>query len=185
MKAIPFRNINSRHIFIAVLRADKINGYQREVFLPEQIGNSYKTVWESGNIIYGFSDDENIIDVVDIDGDGINEIAIVEESWGTAMGSKILTVYSISKGETSTITEDYCFVSAGKPSTPEITIQTSHDQEFKDKIEKYAVKRGFLEEITLYDLNEPEYAEQRWHLENGYIEDEDIEFHFYEGKPNS
>jgi hypothetical protein len=56
------------------------------------------------------------------------------------------------------------------------------DQLFKDRLEKFAVEKGFLTNEHVYDLEDPSFAKQRWHITNGNLQNGKLKPHFYSGK---
>jgi hypothetical protein len=166
VKAIAYKNIDSKHIFITGIRSESKSGYEKKVFLLEQIGKTYRKIWESDDLGY-LADTDDVIEIADIENNGINELIIKTESWGTGFGTRELKVFSSASNKVSTITENYTYCIASAPLAPEIEIETDEEKGFKEKLEKFALEKGFLDANFVVDLDDPNFAEQKWHIENG------------------
>ncbi len=178
--AIPFRNINSKTPFLAVIRKEHDEEFNGRAYILEQVGGAYSQLWVSDEI-YGVSD-QDVIEVVDLDNDGIKEIAFESSSFGSGAGTKRLYVYSIKQKQLFEVTEFYNYSIAGTPMvSPEINAGTN--EKFRQAIINYATGRGFLQGNEPVDYEDPKFSIDRWHKENGDKRAGKVSIHLYKGRP--
>jgi hypothetical protein len=166
--AIPYRNMGTKRIYIAVLRRTTTAGGDWTVRILEKVGRTYRQIWQS-DPIYGFCHDDFSLEVVDVDRDGIHEVAFQQSTWGTGQGSNTLYVYSTLHKKLYTIRETF-ITEAGAMVAPIIEIEGEPDEVFRIKLEDFAVKQGFLLEGDPVDLDHPDNAAARWHVDNEAID---------------
>ncbi|MGD0510407.1 MAG: hypothetical protein ABSA33_01065, partial [Candidatus Micrarchaeaceae archaeon] len=177
--AKAFINIDSKHNFIALIRASSKRDFDHKVYVLEQFGNSYRTIWSSTEL---FGRPEHL-DVVDLDLDGIHEISFGNESFGTGAGTRTLYIYYLSTQTQYEITEHYNWQDASGPISPHISFTPEIASELTINIEKYAIEKGFLHN-KIIDLSNPEFAPQKWHHDNGRRRSGCISLTFYKGPPS-
>lgn len=176
-KAISFRNLDEKKVFILVHIYEKSEPFFRLVLL-KQFGNSYSIDWKKEQVLLITE-----LDVVDLQKKGIHDIIFIEESSGTGAGSKILNIVNSEDKSHIKVTEWYNWMEPKKPASPEIEIEPDDlDKKLLAKIEDYAVKQGMLASNKV-DFSKPEHAIQNWHRKNGESTSGQVELDFYPGKP--
>ncbi len=179
--AIPFRNISTKHILMAVLRRSSKKDFDWRVFLLEQLGSTFQVVWKS-EMLSSFTKSQ--IEVQDIDGDGNWEIIYDDQSFGTGGGSRSLHVYFPVSKKLHSLTESLNWQNLSGAVSPEVTIEPEGDSKLASQIESVGSKRGFLRPSAEIDFDKPEFAAQRWHKENGKFPQGKIKIHYYKGLPH-
>ena len=159
--AVAYRNIDSQHVFISAVRRSSEDQSDNRIYVLEQFGNTYRSIWNSEPFF-----DLPQFQITDIDGDGIYEVVFTETSFGTGGGSRFMFIYSTTKKQQFQIREFYNWQDAAGPASPQIEVEPDTDKEFIGNIERFAVKQGFLQS-KIVDFDKPEFAAQRWHAENG------------------
>ncbi len=180
-RAIPFRNISTKHVLIAALRRSSERDFDWRMFLLEQLGSTFQVVWKS-EMLSSFTKSE--IEVQDIDGDGNCEVIYEDQSFGTGGGSRSLYVYFPETKKLHSLTESLNWQDLSGPISPEVTIEPEGDAKLVSQIEAVASKRGFLKPSAEIDFNKPEFAAQRWHKENGKFPQGKIKIYYYNGPPH-
>lgn len=175
VQAIAYRNINSKHIFIAAIRRTSEDDYDSRIYILEQLGNTYMSIWNSEPILATAP-----LKAEDIDGDGINEVILIEKFYGTGGGAEVMSVYSSRQRQLFQIKQHYDWQDAAGPVAPQIEVEPESEGGFLEALERYALKEGFLQS-HLADLNSPDFAVQRWHASNGRKKSGVINLHFYNG----
>jgi|GEM_PF-2643222 len=177
LSAKAYKNLGSKHIFIAGVRENSGENSDRRVFLLEQIGNTYMAIWFS-DPLYSM---QPKIEIADINRDGIHEIIYADESFGTGAGLRNLTVYLPKDNQVVQLSESYDWQNTTEPVAPRIEIKPDIDRKLSETIERYATKIGFLQEKTI-STSSLKYREQSWHLNNNSNKSE-FEISLFAGKP--
>jgi hypothetical protein len=178
-RAIAYRNIDSDHIFIAVARRESQSEYASQVYILEQFGNTYRSIWSSEDL---WSNAGLYVD--DINRDGNKEVVFTQESFGTGGGAREMLVYSIARNQLCRISEIYNWQDAAGPVSPRIEIDDCPDKRFLRAVEKYAVGLRFLQGKPI-DLGKPDFAMQAWHADNGRRRSGRVLLRFYPGRPTN
>jgi len=177
-QCVPFRNIDSARVFIAVVRA---NEPFEEIYLLEKFGLTFRRIWSIEKLI-GLKN----FAIADIDGDGNKEVVFEEASYGTGGGMKTLFVYYHSRRKLVRVSERLHWANAAGPVSPEVKVEPepagADDERYVVAVEKYAVTCGFLTQTSV-DFDNPEFAAARWHFENGEPMEGKVKLHFYSGRP--
>jgi len=179
MLAIPYRNLNSKHVFIAVAHRESKESFDKKISILEQFGKAFRTIWESERPLLHISQ----FQVADIDEDGTNEVIFTTEEYGTGAYSKRMFVYSTVKKQLFELCEDYDNQNLAGPVSPQIDVNPKSDEDFIEAIEHYAVEQGFLQTTQTVDFDSPDFAVQRWHVSNGTKMKGAVKLHFYSDKP--
>jgi hypothetical protein len=179
--AISYRNINSKHTFIAAVHRESDEAFEFEVSVLERIGRAYIKIWNSQS--FGGLDPASF-NVIDINRDGVKEIVFEQSGFGSGAGTKSFYVYSTDKRTLYEITEYYNYSDATSPRACLIELNVGDDEKFASAITDYATTRGFLGEAEPVDFDKPEYAIERWHKENGAKRTGVVKVHFFEGEPS-
>ncbi|MHB8483394.1 MAG: hypothetical protein ACYDBV_11780 [Nitrospiria bacterium] len=177
--AKSFKNINSDHIYIQVEHKSSMKDFDYRVYVLEAIGQTFRILWQS-DVLYSAPKAE----IVDLDEDGVHEIAYFERSFGTGGGLEALSIYSIASGNVSKISKNYNWQDRTSPIQPIIEIESKESAEFRSAMERFADRKDFLS-AKLINLNLPEYAVKKWHQLNGDKKDGKIELHYYNGPPDN
>jgi hypothetical protein len=180
LRSISYRNVDSPHIFLAVLRRTSEIDFDPTVYVLEQIGQTYKVVWKSDRL---FSTSPSAFEVRDVDGDGNREIVFEDQSYGTGGGSRSLMIYSTSNSRLFSLTESLNWQNRAGPVSPEIDIKSADSPEMIRVLEAVAKSHGFLRLGTVVDFDSPEFSVQRWHKENGTRTSGMVRIHHYQGYP--
>lgn len=178
---IPFRNLGSASQFLAVVRKENDRAFAPRLHVLEQVGLAYHQLWASDDI-YGVFDLDNIR-VIDLDKDGVKEVAFESSSFGSGAGEKSLYIYSIKQKRLFEVTEYYNYSNAAAPDVFPIKIDAGENEEFRQAIIKYASIRGFLQGNDPVDYDDPQFAILRWHKENGERRAGRVYAHLYDGQP--
>ncbi len=179
MHAIPYRNLNSKHVFIAVAHRDSKDSLDKKISILEQFGKAFRTIWESEEPLLHISQ----FQVADIDEDGTNEVVFTTEYYGTGAYSKHMFVYSTAKKQLFELIESYDTQDLSGPVSPQIDVNPKTDEDFIEAIEHYAVEQGFLQTTQTIDLDSPDFAVQRWYISNGAKMKGAVKLHFYSDRP--
>lgn len=179
-QAISYRNHKSKNLFIAAIRGSSDEAYDFRVYILEQLGKTYKVIWSSEELY--FNSEGISLEARDIDGDGIKEIIYEQESYGSGAGSKSLIVYSMNDNRVYHITENYNWSDSTSPNAL-IEMDLGDEEITKQGIIECAVRRGFLQEGEPVDFDNPKFAINRWHKENGSKLNGIIKTHLYDGLP--
>lgn len=180
-RAISYRNIDSKHLFIAVLRRgteDEEDDHDYRIYIIEQFGNTYRSIWNSEPLLFSPQ-----FQITDIDGDGCKEVVFIENDFGTGAGSRVMFVYSTYRKQLFQIREFYNWQDAAGPISPQLEVEPETDKDFLEALEHCAVKLGFLQSHVV-DFDNPDFAVQRWHAENGRRRDGSVNLYFYNGRPS-
>jgi hypothetical protein len=180
LRAISYRNVDSSHVFIAVLRRSSEMDFDRRVYVLEQIGETYKVIWKSDRL---YSMAPMAFEVQDVDGDGNQEVIFEDQSYGTGGGSRSLGVYSTRYARLFSVTESLNWQNRAGPVSPEIAITPADALEMVRVLEGVAKSHGFLQRSMAVDFDSPEFSVQRWHKENGTRTSGVIKLHYYQGYP--
>jgi hypothetical protein len=177
--AFSFININSNNIYIALSRRSSAADHDVKIHLLEQIGDTYRQIWNSETLWC-----KPQLEVKDINGDGIHELIFIEESFGSGGGTICMSVYSQITNKPYKIREDYWWSDASGPHTPTITFEPEpENKDLRHAMVQYARAHGLLKKPELVDFDDPKFAEQRWHKYNGNKTKGPVILHFYNGKP--
>ncbi len=143
LEAIPYRNKNSQHDFIAVLAKDPDSGccpLGAKIHLLEGIGQAFQavdtgltTTQDKADLDLNESSSNKIEQrwgIIDVDKDGINEIFSIGFGYGSGMGQYI--VYLFDQASKTVNLADISFQHGKPPKATELNIET------KDKQEKYS-----------------------------------------------
>jgi hypothetical protein len=160
-EAYSFRNVNSNKIYLAVLHRGSMEDYILKFVLLKQLGNSFEKSYETD--LFRFPTD---FEVVDIDNDGIHEVAYIIKDGGSGAGTNILNLYSIKENKLYELSEFFEWQNALTADVSEVSITENMSTTLKKHFENYAVKKGFLQKRPI-DLSKPENAVQNWHSMNG------------------
>lgn len=179
--AIPFRNLGSKNQFLAVARREHDGDPNARIHILEQVGGAYMQIWVSDEIWGSF--DQKTVEVVDLDNDGMKEVAFESASFGSGGGSKSLYIYSTKQSRVFEVEELYNYSNASTPDVYPIKIDAGTDEAFKSAMISYATSRGFLQGNELVDYDDPKFAILRWHKENGEKRSGKVSVHLYNGKP--
>src|ERR1700740_968337 len=87
MCAKSYRNMDSPHVFVAVMRRTSERDNDPKVYVLEQMGKAFKVAWKSDPL---HSTHPLTLDVLDVDGDGNREVIFEDQSYGTGGGSRRL-----------------------------------------------------------------------------------------------
>jgi len=180
LRAISYRNIDSRHVFIAALRRSSEIDFDPAVYVLEQIGETYKVIWKSDRL---FRTAATAFEVQDVDADGNQEVVFEDQSYGTGGGSRSLMVYSTSNSRLFSVTESLDWQNRAGPVSPEVEIKPADVPEMTRVLEAVARSHGFLQPGTVVDFDLPEFSVQRWHKENGTRTSGIVRIHYYQGYP--
>jgi hypothetical protein len=180
MSATAYRNMGSSHVFIACLRRSSESDNDPMVYVLEQIGETFKTVWRSERL-YGLRPAS--LEVRDVDRDGNREVIFEDQSYGTGGGTRRLMVYSHGHTCLFTITESLNWQNRAGPISPEVEIEPASAPGMVRILEEVAGKHGFLRPGSLVDFDDADFAVQRWHKENGKKTSGQIRIHYYQGYP--
>jgi hypothetical protein len=180
MHAISYRNVDSPHVFIAALRRSSEMDFDPTVYVLEQIGQTYKVIWESDRL---FRAVPTTFEVQDLDGDGNREVVFEYQSYGTGGGSRSVMVYSTTSSRLFSVTESLNWQNRAGPISPEIEIKPADAPEMIRMLEAVARSHGFLQPGTIVDFDSPEFSVQRWHKENGTRTSGTVRIHHYQGYP--
>lgn len=180
-KAISYRNINTKQIFIACIRKESDEAFEYTVHILEKMGGAFIELWCSDSTS-AIIDHENF-NVIDINNDGVKELVYEVSSYGSGAGSRSLYVYSTEKKELYEITEYDNYSDAAAPPACPIIMNLGDDERLKQAIIRYASTRGYLKEPEPIDFDNPRYAIQRWHKENGIKRNGVVKIHIYSGEP--
>jgi hypothetical protein len=176
--AIPYRNIDSDKIYIAVLYTPREYGFGSKVAVLEQVGQSYRMLWQSEEIIFRAD-----LEVTDFDKDGYQEVIFRGADWGTGAHTFYLVVYSHRYHNSYTISEFVNSQNLAGPIIPEIKFHQEPPKDFKIPLEEFAIRKGFLQAPPKIDWNDPKYAIPRWHRDNGANPRGKISVVFFHGTP--
>jgi hypothetical protein len=168
------------HVRMAVMQRSSENELGSNVFLLEQLGGTFQVVWKSETL---FSFTGYQLEVQDINIDGNYEVIYEDHSYGTGGGSRSLHVYFPEGKKLCSLTESINWQNLSGPVAPTVTINDEFDTNVVRQIEKVASKRGFLQEPIVVDFEDPEFAVQRWHKENGKFPLSKVKVHPYKGLP--
>ena len=180
MRAISFRNFDSERVLIAVTRRSSEQGFDSNAYLLEQIGSTFRVIWES-NRVYGL--DGESLDVKDLDHDGYKEIVFESRSIGTGAGSTTLAVYLTDQRKLLTLTETLNWQNLAGPQSPEVTIDPPQDPVAIKLLELAAKGRPLLQLAAPIDFEDSKFSVQRWHKDNGPNPVGEIKTHLYPGRP--
>ncbi len=178
LSAKAYKNLDSKHTFIAVVRKNSGESSDRRIFLLEQIGNTYRPIWFSDPL---FSM-QSKFDIEDINRDGIHEIIYSYESFGTGAGMRILNVYLPKDNQVVQLSENYDWQNTIEPAAPKIEIKPKIDKKLFEAIERHATKVGFLQEETI-STSSLKYRQQLWHI-NKNNHRKETELLMFPGKPD-
>ncbi len=180
--AVPFRNLGSKAVYLAVLRKSSDEDFDVKAYVLERVGGAYVLRWVS-DTLYGQLLKERFI-VADIDNDGTKEVAFEVESYGSGAGSRSLYVYSLKRNLLAEVTEYYNYSDASAPEIYPIKIDAGRDDQFSRLVEAYAHELGMLQGNEPIDYDLPKFAVVRWHKENGDKRIGRVRTHFYSGEPS-
>lgn len=178
VEAVSFRAFGSRNSFITAVRAESDNRVDLRVYVLQQAGETFITKWTS-DILYGLC--TPIIEIVEVLNNGYKEIAFIEEGWGNSGGSRKLSVYSHSLKKLFEIVESQYWANASGPISPTVEITGDPDGEYMHGLERLALRHGFLKIGPLPDLEDPKFAIQRWHKENGEMPNGTVSIRYFSG----
>jgi len=178
---IPFRNLNSKSQFLAVARTQHDADSQVRIHILEQVGAAYLQRWKSEEMWGSF--DRDSLHVVDLDKDGIKEIAFESSSFGSGAGSKYLYVYSLKHEQLFEVEEFYDYSNASTPDVFLVKLDAGTNERFRAALINYASSRGFLQGNESVDYDDPKFAVLRWHKENGDKRIGKVKVHWYNGNP--
>jgi hypothetical protein len=178
---IPFRSLNSKSQFLAVARTHHDEDFHVKIHILEQVGAAYLRRWESEEMWGSFDSDS--LQVVDLDKDGIKEIAFESSSFGSGAGSKNLYVYSLQNDQLFEVEEFYDYSNAATPDVFLVKMDAGTNERFREGLIDYATSRGFLQGNEPIDYDDPKFAVLRWHKENGDKRIGKVKVHLYSGSP--
>jgi hypothetical protein len=181
VRAVSYRNIDSRRVFIACLRRSSEGDYDSMLYILEQIGDAFKIVCTSDRLF--FFEPSNLV-IGDVDRDGNYEVSFEDWSSGSGAGMRRLMLYCSRRARLFTITESREWQNRTGPISPVIDIEPECDPEMLRNLEDLARKRGYLQPLKLVDFDKPEFAVQRWHKENGKKVSGGVRIHYYQGPPD-
>lgn len=176
-EAHSFRNVNSTKTYLAVLHRDSMEDHMLSFVLLKQLGNSFEKSYETE--LFRFPTD---FEIVDIDKDGIHEVAYIIKDGGSGAGTNTLKVYSLKHKKLYELCEFFEWQNALTAEVSDVSITEDIPPLFKEYFEKYAVKKGFLQKRPV-NLSKAENAVQNWHSMNGEKNQGKIRLHFYSGAP--
>lgn len=181
ISVVPFRNLGSKNVYLAVLRKSSDEDFDVKAYVLEKVGGAYISRWMS-DVLDGQPSKVQFI-VADIDKDGSKEIAFEVEFYGTGYGSRSLFIYSLKRNFLAEVTEHYNSADAAAPAVFPIEIKAGDDEQFRQAVLDFAHARGLLqgEEPVDYDL--PQFAVQRWLKENGEKRAGRVRVYLYPGAP--
>lgn len=174
--AMSYRNVDSDKIFIAVHHTSPQIPVTSQVVIIEQVGQAYRVHWKSEQLFSNLH-----FEVVDFDEDGFHEVVIQTSDWGTGAHTFFLVVHSHRYNNTYTISEFVNRQNLAGPILPEITIQPLPPTEFCRCLETFALGRGFLQAPPKIEWDNPKFAIQRWHRDNGANPNGEVHVVFYDG----
>jgi hypothetical protein len=180
MEAASFRNIDSPRIFIACVRRSSEIDSDPLVYVLEQVGDAFKVAFRSDRLWFF---QPSTLEVCDANNDGYHEVVFEDAASGSGAGMRRLMVYSSRLARLFTITESREWQNRSGPISPEIEIQPAGDREMLQEFESVARKRGYLQPQRFVDFDQPEFAVQRWHKENGTKQSGAVRIHYYQGQP--
>ncbi len=177
VRAIPYRNRDSFHAFIAVHWRSAAREFDDRIAILEQFGNSFRRIWTSDRL-------SSLRDfrAMDINEDGIKEIIFVEESMGSGGGTKVLSVFVPATTQLYQVTEIYDWSDAAGPATPQIAFSPDPDPGLAQALEKLALEFGLLQMLVV-DFDDPKFAVQAWHADNGQRTEGEVTLRHYAGPP--
>jgi hypothetical protein len=180
LRVISYRNIDSPHIFIAVLRRSSEADFDPTVYVLKQIGQTYQVVWTSKRM---FGATPAFLEAEDVDGDGHREIVFEDHSWGTGGGSTSLQIYSTARSRLFSLKESLNWQDRAGATAPAIEIESADVPEMIPVIEAVARRHGFLQPNAVVDFDSPDSGVQRWHKENGRRTSGIVKVHYHPGYP--
>jgi len=179
IKAIPYQNMESKTIYIAVSYKPNQEDYATRIVILEQVGDSYRIQW---SMDYHTSCVD--FEVEDIDDDGTQELLMRSLETGTGSSTAFLTVYSQRRNASFTISETTDRQNLAGPIIPQIEFNPEPPADFKNALEQCALKRGFLTSRPQINWNDIRYAIERWHRDNGPSPNGKINATFYDVHPS-
>ena len=101
VRAVPYRNLGSRHVFIAVLRASSDTDISGRIHLLEEFAGNYREIFRSEEL-YMRRAVEDKFAVEDIDRNGQKELVFAASSFGSSGGSQeaLVCMYPFAKSST-------------------------------------------------------------------------------------
>lgn len=180
VRAISYRNVGSKNVFIAAMRRSSERDHDASVHVLEQTGGTFRELWKSESML--FLDGKNL-EVKDVDRDGHREIILEYKSRGTGAGTRVLMVYSTRSRQLLRLSEYRSWQNLAGPTAAEVSIEPEDDPEAVAILETEAKRRGLLQAAAPIDLNNLEFSIQRWHKENGAHPIGEIRIHLYPGWP--
>jgi hypothetical protein len=148
-----------RHVVVAT-RTSMRNGWAETVHVLEEFGGTFRQIWSSADL-----NSPQILEFDDINGDGAVELVFKERLGGTLLWWECLSVLFPMRNLLVQISEQR----ARDPSLPpakEVSLTPENlDESLLRTVEAAAQRHGFLQGHDNFDLNAPEYATYRWHLD--------------------
>lgn len=171
-----WRDKGSSRYMAMSLRQEKPYGGRVQVL--QQVGLTFTTIWTSDE----FWDSLRLVQIADIDEDGIDELLFEDKSYGSLGGERRLTIYFPKRKLQVFIIEAWSRGPA-EPVAPSVAIKPALDDSLLRYVESAASRCGFLLGASDYDLDSPKFAPQRWHADNPQRETGKMKIHFYPGYP--
>lgn len=176
-KAFSYKNNINNNTYIVVVKNDDYNELTRDICVLKKVGNTFMKYWENNYIGY-LSD----VKVVDINNDGVGEVYFLIEYSGTAGGGKTISFFFTELNQCYQVEEYHYWGNSSGPINPNITFNPNNNEKVIDYIIGYIEDNDLLhfEKVSFED---PKYAVQKWHHDNGTIKEGMINITYYDGKP--
>lgn len=187
-KAYPFRNLGNSHVFIAAATFEQGNPFTWRIYLLEEFGGAFRIAWQSGELSV-LGPIEHAFAIHDVDRDGIHEVSVTTGGFGTGGGNSSLQLFVLKTRQVYELSIEFDWTNHTRGPTPKISLLPDTDDSqtrfYHRAIEEIARQSGFLESVKNPDLDNPLYADIRWHRDNGSIMNGSLVLHphYYDGPP--
>ncbi|HEY6291676.1 MAG TPA: hypothetical protein VI455_08980 [Terriglobia bacterium] len=186
-QAIPYRDLGSSRVCIAVLRSDSAQDHNSRVHLLRQLAGSYEEVFSSDLLERGCEMDKMFC-ARDVNRDGHTEIMFGSSSIGTGGGTHSVAIYLPAQRKLYKLLAQHQWSAPSSPGT-KVSVDPKplnrEDDEWYSILEREIQIRGLSHAFALDEcsLDDPRNAAARWHAEYGGSPCLTLVPHYYSGCP--